>query len=138
MDLYDRVIDRYQNLRNTGYRDPARAAAGRPGTVIVQAAGENPTCGDSLTVSLVIEEGSDGARRVTDGMHRGFGCSLCMASADVLIEALRGKTLEDALSFTAKDLGDAWGGLTPPRGRARCMDLSLRAAHSAVERASHA
>ncbi len=52
----------------------------------------NPSCGDEITLQLVLEAGSDRIARI--GWH-GTGCSISMASASVLSELAPGKTLDE-------------------------------------------
>lgn len=56
-----------------------------------QANGHNPLCGDRATVFLHVEDGS-----IRDVSFQGAGCSISTASASMMTDALRGKTVEDA------------------------------------------
>ena len=53
--------------------------------------GHNPLCGDRVTVYLAIEDG-----RVKDVSFEGRGCAISTASASLMTEVLKGKTLEEA------------------------------------------
>src|SRR5215472_10514870 len=53
--------------------------------------GHNPLCGDRVTVFLEIENG-----RIKDVSFEGRGCALSTASASLMTEVLKGKTLEEA------------------------------------------
>ena len=52
----------------------------------------NPTCGDVITLQLKIEDGM-----VQDARFAGSGCSISMASASMMTEAVIGKTEQEAL-----------------------------------------
>jgi nitrogen fixation NifU-like protein len=81
-ELYQQLIlDHYRRPRNRRRLE----AADR------QAEGHNPLCGDHVTVFLKIEDGV--VREVT---FEGGGCAISTASASIMTEALRGKTLEEA------------------------------------------
>ncbi|MEE8310772.1 MAG: SUF system NifU family Fe-S cluster assembly protein [Candidatus Binatia bacterium] len=56
-----------------------------------KAEGYNPLCGDKVTVYLEIEED-----RVKDIRFDGAGCAISTASASLMTEALKGKTLDEA------------------------------------------
>jgi nitrogen fixation NifU-like protein len=56
-----------------------------------QADGHNPLCGDRLTVYLSIDEEG----RVTDVAFQGNGCAISTASASLMTELVKGRTLEE-------------------------------------------
>ena len=56
-----------------------------------QARGTNPSCGDDLSVELMIADG-----RLADIRFHGQGCAICMASASMMTEAVKGKDIADA------------------------------------------
>ena len=51
----------------------------------------NHSCGDELVVSLEIKDG-----KILEGSFSGIGCAISKVSADMMIDAIRGKTLEEA------------------------------------------
>ena len=59
-----------------------------------QARGTNPQCGDDLTVELVIQN-----HQVQDIRFSGQGCAICMASASMMSEAVKGHGVDDALQL---------------------------------------
>ncbi|HTO85050.1 MAG TPA: SUF system NifU family Fe-S cluster assembly protein [Methylomirabilota bacterium] len=81
-ELYQEVIlDHSRQPRN--FRRPAGANR--------EARGDNPLCGDKVTVFLTIEDG-----RVKDVGFEGRGCAISMASASLMTEVLKGKTEAEA------------------------------------------
>ena len=56
-----------------------------------KADGHNPLCGDKLTVFLIVDGGI-----VTDISFLGSGCAISMASASMMTESLKGKTIAEA------------------------------------------
>jgi len=56
-----------------------------------RAQGYNPLCGDQLELELTIEAG-----RVRDVRFTGKGCAISTASASLLTEAVRGRSLDEA------------------------------------------
>jgi len=80
-DLYQEVIfDHYKRPRNLG-------ALGDPSH---HAEGHNPLCGDRVTVYLKVEDGI-----VRDARFEGAGCAIATASASLMTDALKGRTLDE-------------------------------------------
>jgi len=78
-DLYQEVIlDHGKNPRNFRHPDDCTC----------QAEGDNPLCGDQLTVYLTL----DGDGTVADVAFEGRGCAISMASASMMTEMVQGKT----------------------------------------------
>ncbi|MEA2599433.1 MAG: nitrogen fixation protein NifU [Acidobacteriota bacterium] len=81
-DLYQEVIlDHNRRPRNFG---PLPASNH-------QAEGNNPLCGDKVTVFLDLADG-----RIRDLAFQGAGCAISTASASLMTEALKGQTVEEA------------------------------------------
>lgn len=59
--------------------------------------GHNPSCGDEITLELQVEEGI-----VKDAAFTGAGCAISQASTDIMIDLMRGKTVEEAKALTEK------------------------------------
>jgi nitrogen fixation NifU-like protein len=53
--------------------------------------GYNPLCGDRLTVYLRLEDG-----RIQDASFQGSGCAISKASASMMTDSVKGKTLQEA------------------------------------------
>jgi nitrogen fixation NifU-like protein len=137
-DLYRRVImDHYQKPRNRGKLDEAEG-------LIVHL--NNPTCGDSISLSLKLENG-----RVVDAKFLGEGCSISMSSASMMTEAVKGKTVEEALHLAqvfselmqgkepdeSIDLGDieALSGVAKFPARIKCATLAWKALEQGIKQA---
>jgi nitrogen fixation NifU-like protein len=80
-DLYQEVILDH-NRRPRNFRAIERGQ---------KAEGYNPLCGDRLTVYLRVENG-----RIEDASFQGSGCAISKASASLMTESVKGKTLEEA------------------------------------------
>ncbi len=63
----------------------------RPATSNRLAKGHNPLCGDRLTLYLQVEDG-----RVADVAFEGSGCAISVASASLMTEMVKGKTIGEA------------------------------------------
>ncbi|MBR1646926.1 MAG: SUF system NifU family Fe-S cluster assembly protein [Selenomonadaceae bacterium] len=53
--------------------------------------GHNPSCGDEITLELEISDGV-----IRDAAFSGDGCAISQASTDMMIDLLRGKTIDEA------------------------------------------
>ncbi len=86
-DLYrEIIIDHYKNPRNKG--ELATPPAHR-------SEGMNPTCGDEISVYLMVEgDGPDAV--VADVKFGGQGCSISQASASMMAAAVKGKPVHEA------------------------------------------
>lgn len=88
-DLYqDLILDHGKHPRN--FRAPENHTA--------EASGHNPLCGDKLTLYLTLD--TDGL--IKDAAFQGSGCAISMASASMMTEMLKGKSVDDARALFAK------------------------------------
>lgn len=53
--------------------------------------GVNPSCGDDITLRLKVEDGE-----ITDGAFEGDGCAISQASADIMLDMILGRSVEEA------------------------------------------
>lgn len=117
-DLYREVI--IEHYKNPGYRgelDPAD----------ISYEDENPLCGDHLKIDLRL----DSDNNVTEAAFSGHGCAISQASADLLIESIIGKNLEEVKKLTKQDVLDLLGiDLGPVR--LKCALLSLKVIKAGV------
>lgn len=136
-DLYQEVIlDHNRAPRNFG----RLANANR------ESEGHNPLCGDRVKVFLHVE-----GDRIEDIAFQGSGCAISTASASLMTEALKGKSVEEArrLFHGFHDLltsgGDADGlgklavftGVREYPIRIKCATLAWHAAQAALEQQDH-
>lgn len=81
-ELYTEVIGEHS-------RSPENKGALASATVCER--GHNPSCGDEITLELEIADGI-----IKDGGFTGVGCAISQASTDIMIDLMRGKTVEEA------------------------------------------
>ncbi|BFH15503.1 SUF system NifU family Fe-S cluster assembly protein [Paenibacillus melissococcoides] len=87
-DLYRRVImDHYKKPRNRGTFDSD--------AVTIEL--NNPTCGDRISLQLMVED-----NKVVDARFTGEGCSISMSSASMMTDAVKGRTLEEAIEMAER------------------------------------
>jgi len=80
-DLYrDVIVDHNRKPRNFGRLEPPA----------FHADGHNPLCGDRLTMYVSVD-----GDRVADARFEGSGCAISVASASLLTEAVKGKTIAE-------------------------------------------
>ncbi len=132
--LYRQVImDHYKNPRNKGTLED--------GTFTVDM--NNPTCGDRIHLNIKVVDGL-----VEDAKFDGEGCSISMASASMMTQAIKGKDIETALKMSKVfsdmmqgneydddlDLGDieALQGVAKFPARIKCATLAWKAMEKGV------
>ncbi|MDA8195344.1 MAG: SUF system NifU family Fe-S cluster assembly protein [Thermaerobacter sp.] len=129
-DLYrETILDHNQSPRNQGHLEHPSKTVGLL----------NPTCGDQIQLELLVAGG-----QVADIRFNGHGCSISMASASMLTEAVKGHSVEHALRIAQSfkkflmgesspvDLGDLamLKGVSQFPSRVKCATL----AHNALEK----
>jgi nitrogen fixation protein NifU and related proteins len=87
----------------------------------------NPLCGDRLKLQLHIEPNGE----ITEAWFEGEGCCISQASASMLVEAVEGKTVEEAKHFAAQDMLQLFGAKLTPN-RQKCCLLAWRVFQQAV------
>ena len=134
--LYRSVImDHYKNPRNKGSLDDTSVTIDM----------NNPTCGDRIHLTLLVEDGI-----VKDAKFDGEGCSISMSSASMMTQIIKGKTIEEANELAEifsqmmlgeeydedkYDLGDveALQGVAKFPARIKCATLSWKAMQKGVK-----
>jgi nitrogen fixation protein NifU and related proteins len=133
--LYRQVImDHYKNPRNKGILED--------GALNINL--NNPTCGDRIQLTLKVEDG-----KIESAKFDGEGCSISLASASMMTQAVKGLPVEDALKLArifydmmlgndyddeSYDLGDieALQGVSKFPARIKCATLAWKAMEQGV------
>jgi nitrogen fixation protein NifU and related proteins len=111
-DLYREIIvERYKNPQFRGTLDPHH----------ISYEDENPLCGDQIRVDLRLDEDDC----VTEAAFSGHGCAISQASADLLMEMLIGKSLDEVKAISKQDILDLLGIELGPV-RLKCALLALK------------
>jgi len=106
----DIILDYYRNPRNFGdLQDPD-----------VRAKDSNPLCGDIIEMQLKIKDG-----KVDDIRFKGKGCAISQASASMLTEAVKGKTLDEIKAMGKPNVLELLG-IDPGPTRIKCALLGLK------------
>jgi nitrogen fixation NifU-like protein len=83
-------------------------------------------CGDIMKISLKIKDG-----RIEDARFKTFGCGSAIASSSMATELIKGRTIDEAMSFSNQEVVDALGGLPPVK--IHCSVLAEEALKAALE-----
>jgi nitrogen fixation NifU-like protein len=117
-DLYrEYILDHYKSPRFRGHLEKYTFAY----------EDDNPTCGDHVHMEILVDENG----KVVDARFDGVGCALSQASADILLEHIVGKPLEEVKQFSKDDLLNLLG-ITLGPVRLKCALLSLKVLKGAV------
>jgi nitrogen fixation NifU-like protein len=117
-DLYrELIIDRYKNPLYRGHLDPHD----------ISFEDDNPLCGDHIRIELKVGEDD----RVVEAVFDGHGCAISQASADLLIESIIGKPVDDIKNMSKEDILELLGIELGPV-RLKCALLSLKVLKAGV------
>ncbi len=86
----------------------------------------NPICGDMMKVYLKVKD-----NKIEDVKVETFGCVSAIATSSKATEMIKGKTLDEALKLTEKEVADALDGLPPIK--MHCSVLAVKAIKKAIE-----
>ena len=110
------VMEHFMNPRNMGDLKDA------DGVGEVGAA----ACGDIMKISLKIKDG-----KIEDARFKTFGCGSAIASSSMATELIKGRSIDEAMSFSNQEVVDALGGLPPVK--IHCSVLAEEALKAALE-----
>ena len=112
------VIEHFKNPHNVGEIEDAD----------VKVTEGSPACGDMITLYLKVDPQT---QRIVDVKFKSYGCASNIATASIITDLVKGKTVEEAKKITWKDAAEALGGLPPVK--VHCSVLAADALHSAVD-----
>ncbi len=112
----EKVLEHFKNPRNVGELEDADSE----GTV------GNPVCGDMMTMYIKVKDD-----RIEDIKFKTFGCGAAIATSSMTTELAKGKTLDEALKISRKDVAEALDGLPPVK--MHCSNLAADALHEAIK-----
>jgi nitrogen fixation NifU-like protein len=117
LDLYaEEIISHYEHPHNKGeIKNPS-----------ISVHEYNPTCGDDITVYLDIEKD-----KIKDVKFSGVGCAISIASASMLTDFVKGKSLKEVESMGLPTVIELLG-IDPGPARLKCATLSLRTVKEAA------
>ncbi|GFN22803.1 iron-sulfur cluster assembly scaffold protein [Thermanaeromonas sp. C210] len=110
------VLEHFLNPHNVG-RLPDADGTGMIG---------DPDCGDYLKIYIKVRD-----EKLIDVKFEIFGCPAAIATASILTDLAKGKSVEEALKISDLDVIKALGGL--PDRKIHCSSLGAEALHKAIE-----
>ena len=117
-DLYrELIIDRYKNPLFRGELDPND----------ISYEDDNPLCGDKIRIDIRVDENDI----ITEALFSGQGCSISLASADLVIGSIIGKSLDDVKMMSKEQVLELLGIELGPV-RLKCALLSLKVLKAGV------
>lgn len=112
----DKVLDHFKNPRNVGTLQGDDVSVGRVG---------NPVCGDLMEFYVKVK-----GDRIEDIKFKTFGCGSAIATASMITELAKGKTVEEAIRITRQDVANELDGLPPIK--MHCSNLAADALRDAL------
>ncbi|MGC8631517.1 MAG: Fe-S cluster assembly sulfur transfer protein SufU [Thermoprotei archaeon] len=112
-DLYREIIlDHYKHPSNFGYLPEANA----------KFRDSNTNCGDTIQMEVRVDGGE-----IRDIRFTGVGCAVCIASASLLTEKVKGAKISEVMSLGEKDVLSLLGlsSITPERGKCAMLPLKV-------------
>ena len=106
----EKVMDHFSNPRNVGEIQDADGI-GEVG---------NPVCGDMMKIYIKVKNNI-----IEDIKFKTFGCGAAIATSSMITEMVKGKSIEEAMNVTNKDVAEALGGLPPVK--MHCSNLAADA-----------
>jgi len=113
----EKVIDHFLHPRNLGKLEnpDAEAVVG------------SPACGDQVAIYLKIDPETE---KIEDIKFESFGCASNIATASIITELAKGKTIDEAMKISWKKAVDELGGLPPVKYH--CSILAVDGLRSAI------
>ena len=117
--------DLYREIIIEHYKNPSYRGHLEPHDIFFE--DSNPLCGDHIQIELRVDENGV----VSDARFDGHGCAISQASADLLVESVIGKSLDEVKKLNRQDVLDLLGIELGPV-RLKCALLSLKVLKAGV------
>ncbi len=114
------VLKAFHNVKNYG-RIKNADGVGKVGNIV---------CGDVMQLYLKVGKNAKGKEIVKDIKFETFGCVAAIATSVKITEMAKGKTLDEALKISQKEIVDSLGGLPPVK--IHCSVLAADALSEAI------
>ena len=111
----EKVMDHFMNPRNVGEIENPDGV----GTY------GSPVCGDMTSITIKVEDD-----KIADAKFKTFGCGSAIASSSMATEIMKGKSIDEVLDMTTKQIVSELGGL--PENKVHCSVLAGHAIKCAI------
>ena len=111
--------DFYRELIIERYKDPHFRSVLDPNDITYE--DDNPSCGDHIQIDVRLDENGN----VKEALFSGEGCAISLASADLLLESIIGKSVDDIKELSKEDILENLGIELGPV-RLKCALLPLK------------
>jgi nitrogen fixation protein NifU and related proteins len=119
--LYSKqTIDHFRNPHNYGEIKNADGR-GEAGNII---------CGDIMSLYIIVEKNKNGKEIITAVKFKTYGCAAAIATSSVITDLAKGKTIDEALLLSKKDIIETLHGLPPIK--IHCSLLAIDALGEAI------
>lgn len=122
-DYTDKVLELFYNPQHQGVIEDK----GEPGIKVAVGDVGSIACGDALRLHLKVEQKTE---KILEARFQTFGCTSAIASSEALVELIKGKTLDEALKVTNKEIANYLGGL--PEAKMHCSVMGQEALEAAI------
>lgn len=116
----EKVIDHFRHPHNMGKLEDY-SAVGKVGNI---------ACGDVMWLYIKVEKDDEGKEIIRDISWETFGCTAAIATSSMVSELAKGKTIEEAIAITNRDVAGELGGLPPVK--MHCSALAADALNEAI------
>ena len=116
----ERVIEHFRKPHNMGKLDDY-SAIGKVGNMV---------CGDVMWLYIKVDQDDRGRDVIRDISWETFGCTAAIATSSMVSDLAKGKTLEEAIEITNRDVAEELGGLPPVK--MHCSALAADALNEAI------
>jgi len=116
----EKVIDHFREPHNRGKLEDY-SAIGKVGNIV---------CGDVMWLYIKVEQDEQKRDIITDISWETFGCTAAIATSSMVSDLAKGKTVEEAISVTNRDVAEELGGLPPVK--MHCSALAADALNEAI------
>jgi NifU-like protein involved in Fe-S cluster formation/metal-sulfur cluster biosynthetic enzyme len=113
----DLVLEHFKNPKNVGKIEAA------DGKSMVG----SPACGDMVALYIKVDKAT---QIISDIKFESYGCASNIATASIITELAKGRTIDKAKEISWRDAADALGGL--PKVKVHCSVLAVEALHEAI------
>jgi nitrogen fixation NifU-like protein len=90
----------------------------------------NPVCGDLMKIYINVEKDRKRGEYIEDIKFETLGCASAIATSSMITDLAKGRTIEEAMKISRKDVANALDGLPPIK--MHCSNLADEALHEAI------